>query len=331
MEAPWTIMFWLQIWLKRERPNGFGIIASYNDVIVFLRTADYTMGISSEGNAFVGPKITGLERNPWLFIGLTKDQSRIALYLNGEWVMEIHEGQILFKIEDFHVKTGNKTHIKIIKQDLSRWIEKRKLLFKMQRNTADKYLILGAKEQEKQLEVRVQALGELVYGFHHGKRYFFEDIVANLRASVFYKSKSGTYDPLLLRIAAFKGITLPVYVIPDDDNRVKILSKTRHENPHFWRFDFARFEPEIPCVKMVDLQEFLEKPAMLYQGEFISPLALIEKIGTTQSTAHLDQRIPHVIQDLKDTPVVFGYNSLEYYVISMADLIVKVANFVLSA
>lgn len=283
MEAPWTIMFWLQIWLKREPPNGVGIVASYNDVVVFLRTTDYTMGISSEGTTFLGPKITGLERNPWLCLGLTKDQSRIAFYLNGERVMEIHEGQILFKLEDFHVKTGDNTRIKTIEQDLSGWIEKRKLVFRMQQNTTDKYLILGAKEQEKQLEARVQALGELIYGFHHGKRYFFEDIVANLRSSVFYKSKSETYDPLLLRIAAFKGITLPVYVIPDDDNRIENLSKIRHENPHFWGFAFARFEPEIPCVKMVDLQEFLEKPAMLYQGEFISPLALIEKLGTTQS------------------------------------------------
>jgi len=170
----------------------------------------------------------------------------------------------------------------------------------------------------------------MIDGVYHGKKYFFKDIVVNLRSLVFFKTKSKSYDPLLLRLATFKKVTLPIYVVPDEGGQVKKFIMSMEKRPHFWGSNFAKFEPRIPCIKMVDLQEFLEKPALLYEGEFISPLELIEKLGTKQSTAHFDQTVPRVIEDLKDTPTVFGYNSLGHFILSMAELVIKVGRFVLS-
>ena len=93
----------------------------------------------------------------------------------------------------------------------------------------------------------------------------------------------------------------------------------------------ARFEPAVPCVEMTDFQDFLEKPALFYDGQLISPLDLIEKAATTQSAAHFDQRSPVVIEGLKDTPVYLGRNILENHILDLAELVVKLGHYVLSA
>ena len=82
---------------------------------------------------------------------------------------------------------------------------------------------------------------------------------------------------------------------------------------------------------MVDFQEFLEKPTLMYEGQRISPLTLIEKMATKQSAAHFDQTVPKVIEGLKDTPILLGENILEHYILTLAELVVKLGRYVLSA
>lgn len=326
MRPQWSILFWFQLKLETKIPTNKGIITSYKGITVFLTVDDHVIGINDGEADYLGPRITGLESAPWIHYGLTKDVSRITLYLNGMKAMEIAEREIVYKTEEFHAKAGDSSHIRMIDQDISDWSDKRESMFKIKQETTGAYRLLSPVEQEDQLRKRVQALEELLQAFRAGKTHFFEDILANLRSLLFYKSKSPNYDPLLLRIAAFKHMSLPVYVIPVDDALTKHITDSE---PAIVDLSSVSFEPVIPCVRKVDFQEFLEKPTLLYEGQQISPLAIIEKIATTQSTAHFDQRIPLVIEGLKDTPILFGANLLDHYILTLAELVAKLGHYVL--
>lgn len=305
-----------------------GIIAFYEGITVFLTVDDHVIGINDGEADYLGPRITGLESAPWIHYGLAKNVSRITLYLNGMKAMEIAEREVVYKAEEFYAKVGDSSRIQMIDQDISVWSDRRESMFKVKQKTSGAYNLLSPVEQEDQLRKRVQALEELLQAFRAGKTHFFEDILANLRSLLFYKSKSPNYDPLLLRIAAFKHMSLPVYVIPVDDTLTKHITD---KEPAIADLSSVSFEPVVPCVKKVDFQEFLEKPSLLYEGQQISPLSLIEQITTTQSTAHFDQRIPLVIKGLKDTPVLLGANILDHYICTLAELVVKLGQYVLSA
>ena len=166
--------------------------------------------------------------------------------------------------------------------------------------------------------------------FNAGKTYFFESILSTLRALICYKTGSNTLKPLLLRVAAFKEIALPVYVIPRD-NEIGGHADSLDNAAVFVSLGLATFEPRIPNIKMIDFQEFLEKPALLHYGEFISPLDLIERAASTQSTVHFDQRSPIVLEALKDTPVFHGQNILKHHILSLAELVIKLGHYVLSS
>jgi len=47
-------------------------------------------------------------------------------------------------------------------------------MFKVKEETTDNFLILSVRDQERQLESRVQALEDMIDALHHGKNYFFE-------------------------------------------------------------------------------------------------------------------------------------------------------------
>ncbi len=328
MQPPWSICFWFQLNLEPKTPTNKGIIASYEGITVFLTVDGHIIGINDGEVDYLGPRIMGLENAPWIFFGLSKGVSKTTLYLNGMKAIEIAECEIVYKAEEFRAEVGDRSHIQVIEQDLSDWVDKRESMFKVKQKTSEAYHLLSPLEQEDQLRNRVQALVDLLQGFRAGKTYFFEDILANLRSLVFYKNKSPNYDPLLLRVVAFKHMPLPVYVIPADDALTEHITDS---DPAIADFSSVSFEPIIPCVKMVDFQEFLEKPTLLYEGQQISPLALIEKIATKQSTAHFDQTVPKVVEGLKDTPVILGKNILDHYILILAELVVKLGHYVLSA
>ena len=326
MQPPWSICFWFQLNLKPRIPTNKGIITSYEGITVFLTVDNHVIGINDGETDYLGPKITGLENAPWIFSSLVKDVSKTTLYLNGMKAMEIAEREIVYKTEEFHAEAGDRSRVQVIKQDLSDWVDKRESMFKAKQETSEAYRLLSPVEQEDQLRKRVHALEDLLQAFRAGKTYFFEDILANLRSLIFYKNKGSNFDPLLLRVAAFKHTPLPVYVMRGDHELTEHINDSK---PVIAGSGLARFEPVIPWVKMIDFQEFLEKPALFYYDQFVSPLDLMEKIVSIQSTAHLDQRIPLVIEGLKDTPVLLGENILDYYILTLAELVAKLGHYVL--
>jgi hypothetical protein len=199
-------------------------------------------------------------------------------------------------------------------------------MFKIQQETSSPYRLLTLNEQEQQLSGRIEALKGLLKDYLSGNKYYFADIVANLRALVLYKEKS-QYDPLLLRIAAIKHLPLPIYVLPERKREETQLFDTIQ--PIIAVSDIVSFDPITPNTMNIDFQEFLESPSLFYQGQAVSPLTLIEMISTAQSTAHFDQRVSKIADALNDTPIVSGQNTLEYFVIGLSEVIVRLGDCVI--
>jgi len=304
-----------------------GIIISYEGINVFLTVDKHIIGINDGNSEYLGPAVIGLENSPWIFYGLTNDGSSIVLYLNGEKAMEISHGKLIFTTEQFHPELSKTQHV-LTKGDLSSWVDKREDMFKIKQDTSKQYRLLTPNEQAQQLVDRINALKDLLKGYYSGKKYYLADILANLRSLILYKDKS-QYDPLLLRVATIKHLPLPVYVLPERKQEEKQLIETTQ--PTIAVSDLVSSDPIIPNTKNIDFQEFLENPSLFYDGQTVSPLALIEIISTTQSTAHFDQRVCKIADALNDTPVISGRNTLETFIINLSEVIVKLGDFVIES
>ncbi|MEW6714087.1 MAG: hypothetical protein AB1306_03210, partial [Nitrospirota bacterium] len=188
MQPPWSIMFWIQL---RQWPDApAGLIATYENITVFLSTEDNVIGIRDGNKTYLGPKISGLDNMPWICFGLTRGQSITTLYLNGKQALQFSEDTIIFRLNEFHATAGDPQKVKAIQQDLSPWIQKRESMFKLKETTSKDYVLISSSDQEDQLRQRIQALDALLGAFHNGKLYFFDDMTANLRSLVFYKEKN---------------------------------------------------------------------------------------------------------------------------------------------
>ncbi len=322
MKPPWSILFWYKLNLALPPTSTRGIITSYQGVTLFLTLPDHIIGINDGVKEYLGPVVTGLESSPWVHYGLTNDGSNIMLCLNGERVLEVSQSKLLFKLERFHIDAAV-SHRPIIQSDLSVWVTKRDSMFKIQQQTSNQYRLLTPVEQSSQLASRMEALKELLKGYHSGKKFFLADILANLRSLIFYKEGSRTYDPLLLRVAAIRRAPLPVYGPPATDELQKLAADTR---PRIALSDFISLEPAIPNVRQLDFQEFLESPSLIYDGQNVSPLALIEMVSTTQSTAHFDQRVCTIADALDDTPIFSGRNTLESFITNLAQIVLALGD-----
>jgi len=279
----------------------------------------------------LGPLLIGLEENPWMLLSVSRKEENIKLHINNKLAIEIDNGRVLFKLDTFKVERGSSPKEAIESQDLSKWVEKRRGMFRRKEQLTTDRLPLTLEEQQNQLMERLRALEELVREFEKGKKFFFGDIAASLRSLLCYTSKGENFDPLLLRIAAFKEATLPVYIPPKNEDLIDQTIANAKDIPEFFGLACAAVKPEIPCILLVDFQEYLEGPSLFYKGEPISPLSLIRKVADTQSAAHFDQSVPKDVEGIKSTPLTFGKNHLEYYFIRLADVTLalgkKLVNF----
>ena len=330
-KSSWIFTPWIKLQIIKTTKDEIRYIFSFNEIGVFLKTNSHIIGVSISNNYYFGPKILGIEFEPWINLSIARDYAKnfVALFINATKLLEIKNDEIIYKLNEFKVEKPLTQKTQIIKTDIQKWIEIRKQQFKLKRETIDKYYLLSQKEQENQLKNRIISLSDLLKNYYSGKTYYLDDIVANLRSLLFYKKNSKNYDPLLLRIASYKEISLPVYIMPDIDNIAKVLIHEAIHKPLFLGLNIAQLEPEIPCIMLVDFQEYLELPSLYYEGEEISPLSLIEKLATTRSTAHFDQRIPKDIRHIENSPIILGQNSLEYYMLSFAKLTIELGKIVL--
>jgi len=186
MEPRWSIAVWYKINLDSLPKPGKDIIVSYEGIYVFLTIDKHIIGINDGNFKYLGPVVTGLEDSPWILYGLSNDGSHVVLYLNGEKVLEVSHGKLLFATEQFHAKKSKSPPL-ITKEDLSNWVDKRESMFKIKQETSNQYRLQTPDEQVQQLVARIDALKDLLKGYHSGKSFYLADILALVKSQdLFY-------------------------------------------------------------------------------------------------------------------------------------------------
>lgn len=320
---------WIRIPKLQLPPKGeVRLFVPFQTFGLLVDGSSNAIGITDGKTTFLGPILEGLEAEPWFYLAFAFEPNHWLLFLNGECVLETRDNKIVQKVERFRLQSSTPSNVPIRQKDISNWIAKRQSMFPQQQTTSSAHIILSPQQQENDLREIVTDLAEFVSEFQSGRKSRFRYIVPTLRALLLYKANSSTYDPLLLRLASFKLATLPVYVSPLNSSTIDDY-KINGLYPDFYGLSCPSVVPDPPCTVLVDFQEYLDSPALYYQGQAISPLVLIEKIANTQSIAHLDQRVPLSIEALKQIPVTFTETSLEYYIVRLAKLTTEIAKLLL--
>ena len=174
----------------------------------------------------------------------------------------------------------------------------------------------------KQLVDITDSIKDLIDLINKGKKQHIVHLLSSLRSLIYYRDRSSNYDPLLLRLAAYNEVGLPVYtheLFPD----VSLDESSFSISPH------AKSLPSSFNTKMIDFQNYLESPFINIDGKLLSLLDFIGNAATTKSAAHFDQRIPRVIGAFDNIPVLHNITIFDRTIINLALLVIDMAQIVL--
>lgn len=272
---------------------------------------------------FIGSKILNIKDRRVAYIVVAKDNENIIIYLNGEKIFHIKDKKIISLKEELEIK-AHPSNEKVIIHDLNEWVLKRKENFKIKTSTSNEYEIIPLEKQEEQFQKAIRSLESLINSSIQNEGLHDEHILASLRSLLFYKEKSSNYDPLLLRLATYKEMSLPIWV-----------------NPSFSKIeDSTSLTLSVSCLasikstgcnfKMIDFQEYLESNFIKSCGNLLTPLQFIESSSTNRSTAHFDQRIPKTIINIDNAPIVNNKNLFNRILIELANLTVDVGKMIIN-
>jgi hypothetical protein len=160
-------------------------------------------------------------------------------------------------------------------------------------------------EQEQVAELRraAQSTADLANLVLQGHTHLLGHLATELRALLFWKGRQ--YDPLLLRLAARKDLSLPLFIVPDGGPipvTNGLVAHMRRGMPSHSRF--------LPTHRLVDLQEWLISPAVSEPSEakddptadrlqHMTVIEVIAGIADTLGAAHYDQDTPTALDLLR--------------------------------
>jgi hypothetical protein len=161
----------------------------------------------------------------------------------------------------------------------------------------------STEEQVEELKRAAQSASDLANLILQGHTHLLGHLAAELRALLFWKGRQ--YDPLLLRLAARKNLSLPVFIVREGGPLPVtngLVAHVRRGMPSHMRF--------LPTHTLADLQEWLISPAVSEPSSAKSDLAtdplndmsVIEMIAGTADTlgaAHYDQDTPTALDILR--------------------------------
>lgn len=170
-----------------------------------------------------------------------------------------------------------------IKDKCSKWIEWRKENFPNPQSEIEKDEILKDKEEQvEELRDKIMALIDLYY-------------------SVFISNKRKIYKPLLIRIAGFENLPLPVYAIPSKLG----IEKSDELVPH------VMFENQIASIDfkddrfdIMDIQEWLEQPIIVDTEKDVYKVKDLLFDSANSWGAHSDESVPFFLNRVKRIEVL---------------------------
>lgn len=193
-----------------------------------------------------------------------------------------------------------------IEDKCSKWVEWRKNNFPNPQSETKKDEILKDKEEQiKELQDKILALIELYYCvFRFGKKYLLSCVYSLLRALLFWPEtsrKKNIYKPLLIRIAGFENLPLPVYAIPSKlriEKSDELVPHVMFENP------IASIDFKDDRFDIMDIQEWLEQPIIIDIEKDVYKVKDLLFDSANSWGAHSDESVPFFLNRVKRIEVL---------------------------
>lgn len=161
----------------------------------------------------------------------------------------------------------------------------------------------STEEQVDELKRAAQSATDLANLILQGHTHLLGHLATELRALLFWQGRQ--YDPLLLRLAARKNLSLPVFIVRDGGPipvTGGLVAEIGRGMPSHMRF--------LPTHTLADLQEWLISPAVTEPSSRtggsvgdplrrMSVIAMIAGVADTLGAAHYDQDTPTALDILR--------------------------------
>jgi hypothetical protein len=194
-----------------------------------------------------------------------------------------------------------------ILEKCSEWMAWRKKYYSRPKPLSKKNTILKSEsEQKRELEESIMSLVDLHNDvFIANKRYKLADIYSLLRRLLFWPDetdKNKIYSPLLIRVAGYENLPLPVYATPSK-NSVKDLAKIQIVIQIQIDNQMASTNQKDERMIIMDLQEWLSQPIITTKNKIYRVKDLLFDSANSWG-AHNDQSIPFFLDKTRNINIL---------------------------
>ena len=244
-------------------------------------------------------------------IGIAWDENEINyIILNGLFVDKSTNSNVLeCSFENTVQNMGIIYNNSNIKSKCTAWINWRNIHYAFpQQNSKDDKIVKSIEEQFAELNNSIKELRHLSEEvFLKNQDYLLPSIYAKLRVLLFWPDniKNKSYKPLLIRLAGFLKLPLPLYAYPNDMHYKKFLAiHSIGYKPSFSiQYNHASIDKKEVGMDIVDLQEWLNSLFVDVNGEINYRLKdFIFDLSNTFG-AHNDEDVSKKVKTLKDFAV----------------------------
>ena len=211
------------------------------------------------------------------------------------------------------------------------WMNWRKDHFSVLKKTQKDEISKSIEEQVKELEDSIKALDHLYNEvFINHNDYLFSSIYAQLRTLLFWPDRNNkNYEPLLIRIAGFYDLPLPIYSKPKESHDKNTINLVVSGRSFELSYNIAEVDRKQVNWDLIDMQEWLDS-CIIYKDigsnyrlkDFIFDLS--NKWG-----AHNDQGLPGDIYIMKNS-IAYNSNSIKSIVENITKNTIKMGEYVLN-
>jgi len=184
----------------------------------------------------------------------------------------------------------------------------------------------SASQQWTELENETKFLRSLLPAVQTGQTHLAYKLAASLRALLFWKlrglSLDQNYNPLLLRVASWRHLALPVFAHSGDGPKTPAVVtqaayRVMQNCPEMGR--------KVTTQTLMDVQQWLEIPVLDCE---LNAKDVIAQTANTLGGAHFDPGVPEQLDHFRQFHA-FEKSALATYLVEVARTVINLADYVL--
>lgn len=260
--------------------------------------------------------------------------NKIEVYLNSERI-GTKDNEEIFLISSNYPDKNKGTSFSDSERDskCKEWIEWRKHRYKNPKTVPRKDRVIKDIEiQFHELEQAIRSLEKHLEVFKDDSNLLLLNSFPILRSLLFWPDKkSKNYNPLLLRLAGYLELPLPVYAFKDWINKTSedpLFKDSVRNQVH----NYPSIKRRYPNEELMDFQEWLNmeviKDTKAGEKTIFRWKDIIFDGANTISSSHFDDDVPIFIDNLENL-TEWGRSSLFNYLLTIIDVSIIFGKFIL--